>query len=49
MAQVEVALVGTSDRMSAVTTLDSVEDLTLEEGDTVDILAKAVNVLRVKP
>ncbi|SFM45980.1 TOBE domain-containing protein [Methylobacterium pseudosasicola] len=49
MAQVEVELVGTSYRMSSVMTIDSVEELNLKEGDTVHVLAKAVNVLLVKP
>ncbi len=49
MAQVEVELVGTDYRMSSVMTIDSVEELSLKEGDTVHVLAKAVNVLLVKP
>ncbi len=49
MAQVEVELVGTTYRMSSVMTVDSLEELGLKEGDTVHVLAKAVNVLLVKP
>jgi molybdopterin-binding protein len=49
MAQVEVELVGTSYRMASVMTVDSLEELGLKEGDTVHVLAKAVNVLLVKP
>ncbi|MBE7247068.1 molybdopterin-binding protein [Methylobacterium sp. A49B] len=49
MAQVEVELVGTTYRMASVMTLDSLEALRLKEGDTVHVLAKAVNVLLVKP
>jgi molybdopterin-binding protein len=49
MAQVEVELVGTPYRMASVMTLDSLEDLGLKEGDTVHVLAKAVNVLLIKP
>jgi molybdopterin-binding protein len=48
MAQVEVELIGGSYRMSSVITIDSVEELDLKEGDTVHVLAKAVNVLLVK-
>jgi molybdopterin-binding protein len=49
MAQVEVELVGTPYRMASVMTLDSLEDLGLKDGDTVHVLAKAVNVLLIKP
>lgn len=49
MAQVEVELVGTTYRMASVMTVDSLEELGLKEGDTVHVLAKAVNVLLVKP
>ncbi|KQS69657.1 MULTISPECIES: TOBE domain-containing protein [Methylobacterium] len=49
MAQVEVELVGTAYRMASVMTVDSLEELGLKEGDTVHVLAKAVNVLLVKP
>jgi molybdopterin-binding protein len=49
MAQVEVELVGTPYRMASVMTVDSLEELGLQEGDTVHVLAKAVNVLLVKP
>jgi molybdopterin-binding protein len=49
MAPVEVELVGTPYRMASVMTLDSLEDLGLKDGDTVHVLAKAVNVLLIKP
>jgi molybdopterin-binding protein len=49
MAQVEVELVGTTYRMASVMTVESLEELGLKEGDTVHVLAKAVNVLLVKP
>ena len=49
MAQVEVELVGTTYRRASVMTVDSLEELGLKEGDTVHVLAKAVNVLLVKP
>jgi molybdopterin-binding protein len=49
MAQVEVELVGTTYRMASVMTVDSLEELGLKEGDTVHVLAKAVNVLLVTP
>ena len=49
MVQVEVELVGTTYRMASVMTLDSLLELGLKEGDTVHVLAKAVNVLLVKP
>ncbi len=49
MAQVTVKLRGTDYRMDSVMTLDSLKDLGLKVGDTVHVLAKAVNVLLVKP
>ena len=49
MVQVEVELVGTPYRMASVMTRDSLDELNLKEGDTVHVLAKAVNVLLVKP
>ena len=49
MAQVTVKLRGTDYRMSSVMTLDSLEELGIKAGDTVHVLAKAVNVLLVKP
>ncbi len=49
MAQVTVKLQGTDYHMSSVMTLDSLEALGLEKGTTVHVLAKAVNVLLVKP
>ncbi|RXF74191.1 TOBE domain-containing protein [Hansschlegelia zhihuaiae] len=49
MAQVTVRLKGTDYRMSSVMTLDSLSELELKEGSEVHVLAKAVNVLLVKP
>ena len=49
MAQVTVKLKGTDYRMSSVMTLDSLEELGIEKGTTVHVVAKAVNVLLVKP
>lgn len=45
MAQVDVVLKGTDYRMSSVMTMDSLEAMDLKEGDTVNVVAKAVNVL----
>lgn len=49
MAQVETRLVGTEYRITSVMTLDSLTELGLREGDRVNVIAKAVNVLLVKP
>ncbi len=49
MAQVTVKLKDTDYVMSSVMTLDSLHELGLERGSTVHVLAKAVNVLLVKP
>ncbi len=49
MAQIDVVLDGTSYKMSSVMTLDSLGSMGLEIGDTVHVLAKAVNVLLIKP
>lgn len=49
MAQVKVKLVGTEYEMSSVMTKDSLDNLGLEQGDIVHVLAKAVHVLLVKP
>ena len=49
MAQVDVMLEGTSNKMSSVMTLELVDTLSLAIGDTVHVLAKAVNVLLMKP
>ncbi|GJE60929.1 TOBE domain-containing protein [Methylobacterium trifolii] len=49
MAQVDVELVGTAYHMSSVMTVDSLDEMGLQEGDTIRVLAKAVNVLLVKP
>ena len=49
MAQVTVKLLGTDYLMSSVMTLDSLEALDIKEGATVHVVAKAVNVLLVKP
>lgn len=45
MCQVDVKLVGTDYKMSSVMTLDSLDSMGLKVGDTVHVLAKAVNVL----
>ena len=49
MAQVSVRLKGTDYVMSSVMTIDSLKELGLETGSEVHVLAKAVNVLLVKP
>lgn len=49
MAQVTVKLQGTDYFMSPVMTIDSLNELGLQTGSTVHVLAKAVNVLLVKP
>jgi len=49
MAQVEARIVGTDYRISSVMTVDSLDELALKEGDRVHVIAKAVNVLLVKP
>ena len=49
MAQVTVKLKGTDYHMSSVMTLDSLRELGIDQGSTVHVLAKAVNVLLVKP
>lgn len=49
MAQVTVKLQGTDYFMSSVMTIDSLNELGLQTGSTVHVLAKAVNVLLVKP
>ncbi|MGU3539695.1 TOBE domain-containing protein [Methylobacterium sp. A54F] len=49
MAQVEARIQGTDYRITSVMTLDSLEALALQPGDTVHVVAKAVNVLLVKP
>ncbi len=49
MAQVTVRLEGTDYLMSSVMTIDSLNELGLQKGSTVHVLAKAVNVLLVKP
>ena len=49
MAQVTVKLEGTDYQMSSVMTLDSLRELDIEKGSTVHVIAKAVNVLLVKP
>ena len=48
MAQVSVKLKGTDYRVTSVMTIDSLEELGIEVGSTVHVLAKAVNVLLVK-
>ncbi|MDV2988207.1 UNVERIFIED_CONTAM: TOBE-like domain-containing protein [Methylobacteriaceae bacterium AG10] len=49
MAQVEAQIVGTEYRITSVMTADSLDELGLTPGDRVHVLAKAVNVLLVKP
>jgi molybdopterin-binding protein len=49
MAQVKVKLAGTHYEMSSVMTKDSLDELGIGKGDTVHVVAKAVNVLLVKP
>ena len=49
MAQVKVKLAGTDYEMSSVMTIDSLEVLGIEKGSIVQVVAKAVNVLLVKP
>lgn len=48
MCQVDVQLEGTDYRMSSVMTLESLEAMEAKEGDRVNVLAKAVNVLLTK-
>jgi molybdopterin-binding protein len=47
MCQVRFEIAGGS-KMSSVMTVDSLEDLGIQEGDTVKAVVKAVNVLLVK-
>lgn len=49
MAQVEATIVGTEYRVTSVMTLDSLDAMGLKEGDAVQVVAKAVNVLFLKP
>ena len=49
MAQVTVKLAGTEYEMASVMTIDSVHALGIKVGDSVHVVAKAVNVLLVKP
>lgn len=49
MAQVKVRLAGTDYEMSSVMTKESLDELGIAEGSTVHVVAKAVNVLLVKP
>ncbi|MDP4025916.1 TOBE domain-containing protein [Methylobacterium sp. NEAU 140] len=49
MAQVEAEIEGTRFRITSVMTLDSLNQLGIAEGDVVRVVAKAVNVLLVKP
>ncbi|GJE25380.1 TOBE domain-containing protein [Methylobacterium organophilum] len=49
MAQVEARIEGTDFLVTSVMTRDSLEALDLKEGDRVQVVAKAVNVLLVKP
>lgn len=47
MAKVKVEIPASS-LMSSVMTIESLEDLGLKEGDSVKVVAKAVNVLLIK-
>ena len=47
MCEVKVAIPANAE-MASVMTLDSLADLGIKEGDTVRVIAKAVNVLLVK-
>lgn len=47
MSQVKFTVAGDA-QMSSVMTLESLDDLNLTPGDTVNVLIKAVNVLLVK-
>jgi molybdopterin-binding protein len=47
MGQVKLEVAGGAN-MASVMTLDSIDDLGIKEGDTVQILVKAVNVLLAK-
>jgi molybdopterin-binding protein len=49
MCQVEVKLKGTDYMMTSVMTIDSLKSLGLKTGDEVHVVAKAVNVLLMKP
>ncbi|WP_336488456.1 TOBE domain-containing protein [Methylobacterium nigriterrae] len=49
MAQVEARIVGTEYRITSVMTLDSLRALDLRQGDRVNVVAKAMNVLLVRP
>lgn len=49
MAQVDVTLEGTDYRMSSVMTVESLDEMGLREGDRVNVVAKAVNVLLTTP
>ena len=47
MAQVKVKLAGTDYFMTSVMTIDSLNELGIDMGSTVHVVAKAVNVLLV--
>ncbi len=47
MAKVKLEIPAASE-MSSVMTIESLDDLGIKEGDTVKIVAKAVNVLLIK-
>ncbi|MDX2258365.1 MAG: TOBE domain-containing protein [Hyphomicrobiaceae bacterium] len=49
MAQVNIKLDGTDYHMSSVMTLDSLDGMGLKVGDKVHAVAKAVNVLVMRP
>jgi molybdopterin-binding protein len=48
MCQVDVELEGTTYRMSSVMTNESLDSMGVKEGDRVNVVAKAVNVLLTK-
>ena len=49
MAQVKVKLKGTEYFMTSVMTIDSMKELGIAKGSSVQVVAKAVNVLLVNP
>ena len=48
MCSVRVKLNGTDVHMCSVMTVDSLNEMGLKKGDTVEVIAKAVNVLLAK-
>ena len=49
MAQVEAKIVGTDYRVTSVMTLASLDQIAIKDGDRVNVVMKAVNVLLTKP